>query len=133
MGITDEDRKAIVNYRIEKAFATLQEAKDVLRLEHLSLCANRLYYASFYMASALLIHDGLSAQTHAGVLRLIGLKYVKEGTLTPDVAKLLNRLFSMRQEGDYGDIFDYEFEEIEPFIEKVESLLYLLKAMIDNH
>ncbi|WP_353737726.1 HEPN domain-containing protein [Duncaniella freteri] len=68
MGLTDDDRKAIVCYRIEKAFHTLKEAKDVLSLGHLSLCANRLYYSAFYMASALLINHGHSVNTHAGVL-----------------------------------------------------------------
>ena len=81
MGLTDDDRKAIVCYRIEKAFYTLKEAKDVLSLGHLSLCANRLYYSAFYMASALLINHGHSVNTHAGVLRLINLYFVKEGKL----------------------------------------------------
>ncbi|MDE7027675.1 HEPN domain-containing protein [Duncaniella freteri] len=118
MGLTDDDRKAIVCYRIEKAFHTLKEAKDVLSLGHLSLCANRLYYSAFYMASALLINHGHSVNTHAGVLRLINLYFVKEGKLDKNTARLLNILFSMRQQGDYSDTFDYEKDEIEPLIKK---------------
>ena len=118
MGLTDDDRKAIVCYRIEKAFHTLKEAKDVLSLGHLSLCANRLYYSAFYMASALLINHGHSVNTHAGVLRLINLYFVKEGKLDKNTARLLNILFSMRQQGYYGDTFDYEKDEIEPLIKK---------------
>ena len=132
MGLTDDDRKAIVCYRIEKAFHTLKEAKDVLSLGHLSLCANRLYYSAFYMASALLINYGHSVNTHAGVLRLINLHFVKEGKLDKNTARLLNILFSMIQQGDYGDSFDYEKNEIEPLIKQTELMLSFFHALIDT-
>jgi len=132
MGITDNDRMAIVTYRIEKAFATYKEATDVLELGHLSLCANRLYYSAFHMASALLINHGYSATTHAGLLRLINQHFVKENKLDRDASKLLNRLFSMRQQGDYGDVFDYERHEIEPLVSQTHTLILKFKSLINS-
>lgn len=130
MGITDEDRTAIVSYRIEKSFATFREATDVLELGHLSLCANRLYYSTFHMASALLVSYGHTTMTHAGVLRLINFLFVKDGPLDKDASKLMNRLFSMRQQGDYGDIFDYELSEIQPLVSETHQLLLKLRSLI---
>lgn len=132
MGITDDDRQAIVAYRIEKSFATFKEAQDVLTLGHLSLCANRLYYSAFHMASALLISHGHTTMTHAGVLRMINQHFIKEGLLERQASKLLNTLFSMRQQGDYGDVFDYEKDEIEPLIDKTYNLLIQFKSLISN-
>ena len=56
-----EDVKVIVAYRKEKAYATLREAEDMIETEHWNLAMQRLYYACFYMASALLISAGISA------------------------------------------------------------------------
>ena len=64
--LTSEERKALVAYRIEKAKAVLVEARDNARLGHWSLVGNRLYYAVYHMAQALLLDKGLSAKTHAG-------------------------------------------------------------------
>ncbi len=60
--LTSEERKALVAYRIEKAKAVLVEARDNARLGHWSLVGNRLYYAVYHMAQALLLDKGLSAK-----------------------------------------------------------------------
>ena len=73
--LTSEERKALVAYRIEKAKAVLVEACDNARLGHWSLVGNRLYYAVYHMAQALLLDKGLSAKTHAGTIHIIGQQF----------------------------------------------------------
>ena len=55
MALSIEEKRAIVKYRIQKAQSTMIEARDNANLMHWNLVANRLYYAVFHMASALLI------------------------------------------------------------------------------
>lgn len=130
MGISEEDRNSIVKYRIERSRQMMVEAEDVLKLGHLALCANRLYYTIFHMASALLISNGHLIHTHAGIQRMINLYFVKENKLSRDDSKLINRLFSMRQQGDYGDVFDYEREEIINALESTKLLLNKIESLI---
>ena len=40
---------------------------------------SRAYYAAFHAASAVLLSEGLSAETHAGLINLFGLHFVKSG------------------------------------------------------
>lgn len=42
MGMTSEDRQALVRYRMEKSAAVFVEAEDNAKLEHWTLVANRL-------------------------------------------------------------------------------------------
>ena len=49
-----EEIKAIIAYRIDKSDQALKEAKDNAALGNWSLVVNRLYYAVFDMALALL-------------------------------------------------------------------------------
>ena len=44
MNLNPEERKAIVEYRIERALSTMHEAKEISRLGFWNLAANRLYY-----------------------------------------------------------------------------------------
>lgn len=123
MTLNTDERAAIVSYRLEKARNTIQEVKDIGAIGYWNLSANRLYYAAYYASAALLIHNGIDASTHRGVLRMIGQSFVKNGTLTMEDSKLLGRLFTMRQTGDYEDLFDWEEKDVAPLIHQVEDYI----------
>lgn len=130
MPLTEEERKAIVVYRLEKAEEAFIEAKDCASLDHWTLAANRLYYASYYASSALLISAGHSAKTHEGTIGMIGQHYVRTGILTNEDGTLLARLQNMRHSGDYDDFMDWTHDDVEPYIPKVEAFLEKIKGII---
>ena len=105
MPLTDEERKAIVVYRLEKADDALVEARDCASLGHWSLAANRLYYATYYVSSALLISAGHTAKTHEGTIGMIGQNYVRTGILSNEDGILLARLQNMLDEGGRGALY----------------------------
>lgn len=53
--LTPENRIAIVTYRLERAHETLKEADYNTDGGYYNAAVNRLYYACFYAASALLL------------------------------------------------------------------------------
>ena len=55
------------------------EASDNATMNHWNLVANRLYYAVFHMASALLIDKGFTSKTHSGVICLLGQEFATKG------------------------------------------------------
>lgn len=132
MTLTPEERITIASYRLDKASDTLKEVVDVGHLGYWSLAANRLYYAAYYACVALLVSRGVETTTHKGAIRMIGLKFVNENILTTDDAKLLGRLFSMRQTGDYEDLFDWEEADVVPLIPKVQNLIERIEKIIAN-
>ena len=123
MELKDDEKKAIAEYRVQKAYSVMTEATDNAKLKHWSLTANRLYYAVFHIATALLSVRGLSAKTHTGVIGLIGKELVTKNLLTTDEAKLISRLQNMRQSGDYDDLFDWTESDVQPLIEPTRKLL----------
>lgn len=60
-------RPDYVKYRLQKAEETLEVARLLVENKKWNSSVNRLYYACYYAVSALLINDGISAKTHAGV------------------------------------------------------------------
>lgn len=47
MPLNIDDKKSIIEYRIEKSALTMIEAKDNAKLGHWNLVSNRLYYSMF--------------------------------------------------------------------------------------
>lgn len=129
--LTEEERDALVKYRIEKAYETLVEAHDCADDNHWTLAANRLYYAAYYASKALLIQNGFVAKSHEGVIGMIGQRFVVPGTITVDEAKLLARLQNMRKTGDYDDFIEWHQDDVEPLFEKVEVYLNKIKTLVE--
>jgi len=125
-----EDRKELVQYRIERAYKVLDEARDNAKLGHWNLTANRLYYAVFHMCQALLLSDGDTTRRHAGMIHKIGQDYVLSGKLDKSYGRLISRLYELRQSGDYDDKFDATEEEIMPYFDRVTQLLHNLENLI---
>lgn len=130
MSIDNQERDAIIAYRIDKSRMALKEALDNAGLQNWSLTANRLYYATFYMALAINLSNNEISKTHNGTFNLFSKKYIQTGLLTKEESSLYRRLFSMRQSGDYDDLFDWEENDILPLIPQVMALLDKMRSFI---
>ena len=106
MSLDNESRRAMITYRHEKADAALDDAAFLSEAGRYNLSANRLYYALYYAASALLLSKGISTKHHSGMITQVHLHFVKTGILLPEDGRLLKVLFDLRQEGDYEDFVD---------------------------
>lgn len=123
MGLGDQSRKDIVEYRIERAYIALEQAKKNLQINCLEVTANRLYYAAYYAVSALLVANKIPAHSHDGAITQFGLYFVKPGLVSREMGKLIRQLFTMRQTGDYSDRFGLTEEDVVPFIEPTEDFI----------
>ena len=130
MSLAKEEIEAVVAYRKEKAYNTLKEADDMIDTKHWNLAIQRLYYACFYMASALLMSRGINARTHNGVVGQLGQNFVSKGFLTKDEGRLYSRLLQNRITGDYNDFFDFTREDVAPLLEPTRNLLIKIDELI---
>ena len=101
--LTQEQRISIVCYRIESAENTLAEVETHRANGFYNTAVNRLYYACYYAATAILIANGIEVKSHDGVRMNLGKYIVQEGILTPELGRYFSRLFSKRSTGDYDD------------------------------
>jgi len=110
--MNQEDRNAIVKYRIEKSIQTFNEIEILVKAELWNTAVNRLYYACYYSVIALLIKNNIDTQTHAGVRQMFGLHFIKTEIVDKDLGKYFSNIFNMRQTGDYDDFFDYTRDDV---------------------
>lgn len=129
-GLTEENYEALSRYRQERAHETLAEIPDLTELGYYNTATNRLYYACYYAAVALLTKHQIPTNTHVGVKTMLGLHFVSKGLISKESGRAFSNLFDSRQHGDYDD-FVYstkeEIDELYPkakkFIEEVDALL----------
>jgi uncharacterized protein (UPF0332 family) len=94
---------ALARHRMAQARETLAEADQLLASQAFRGAVNRLYYAAFYAARALLATRDMDAARHTGLITLFQQHFVKTGLVPAETGKALARAFEKRQNSDYGD------------------------------
>lgn len=125
-----EDRISIVQYRMQNAHDTLNEV--AVHKEHgfYNTAVNRIYYACYYAASALLIANGIEVKSHDGVRQKIGQQFVLNGLLSSEMGRFYSRAFSKRSTGDYEDFITHDASTVDgllpdamAFVDAIQSLV----------
>lgn len=127
--LSENEKRDLLQYRIERAYRVFKEAEDNAKLGHWNLTGNRLYYSVFHMAQALLLGEGDIPRRHAGMIHKIGQDFIQTGRLDRQYGRLISRLYELRQSGDYDDKYDATEEEIVPYFKQVKELLDKMKEL----
>jgi len=129
--VTDWNRD-LIQYRIERAYETLEDAKILQKSRRWKACVNRLYYACYYAVSGLLLNKGLFSSKHTGIRSLFNLHFVKSGQVPKEYAKTFNDLFERRQESDYVDFVQFTESQVRPWIDKTEKFVLYIEDLSQN-
>jgi len=132
MGLTDDERKAVVLLRLNNARQTLEDAKIIANSKLWKAAANRLYYACFYAASALMVKFGFEAKTHAGIIRLLGLHFLSKNRINSELGDVYYKLFTLRLKGDYDDWVVVKESDITPLFTPAEKFIAEIEELTTN-
>lgn len=133
MSLKEIERKEVVKFRLEKANETMREIPVFIDNKFYRTAANRLYYACYYAATALLLNDGYETHTHSGVKTLLGLHYIKKGRIEKPFGKMYDLLFNLRQTGDYEDRININENDIVPLVEPAEKFIAVIENLINKN
>jgi len=124
-----ELRHELINYRMTKALETKVDAKLALDNDRYRTALNRIYYAIFYIVSALSVKHDFSTSKHRQLMGWVNVNFVKTGKISIELWKTYKNSYDRRQECDYDDFVEYDREEIETLFDKMSDFL---NSMIDN-
>jgi len=130
--LTDEERKALTVYRIQRAKETLSEADNLIVAGFFNAAINRLYYACYYAVTALLIKNNITAHTHQGVKQMFSLHFIANNKIDKRYSAFYGRLFNDRMSGDYDDFVHYDSEMITALRPQTEELISVIEEELKN-
>lgn len=132
----DKKTLTLLKGYVEKAKQKLHAADTLFKNNEHDDAVSRAYYSVFHAAQAILLTEGLSANTHQGVVNLFGLHFVKTGKFNKKFGKILANLKDDRENGDYEiysaidrETAEQAFQEASDFLKAAERYLakYLKK------
>lgn len=126
----DEERGAIVKYRMQRAEETLVEVPILIEHKLSATAVSRLYYACFYAVCALLIENRIATKTHSGVRRMFGLHFVKTEIVDKELGKFYSDIFDERQAGDYNDFIEFKVKDVQNLVKPASQLISAIKKLL---
>jgi uncharacterized protein (UPF0332 family) len=122
--VNQDDTATLIRYRISEARAALKDADCLAQGGGSSQgIVNRLYYAMFYAALALLQQVGKVPSKHAGVLGLFDTEFVLKGIFSQDMSKHFHRAFELRQTSDYKVMKPIPPEQLEEIRQQASAFV----------
>jgi uncharacterized protein (UPF0332 family) len=126
--IMPEDKNALIKYRFDRCKETIQEAKLSLDNKLLHNAENRIYYAIYYIVSALALKFDFTTSKHTQLLGWFNKNIIHTEQISNQFGDIYKNAFENRQEADYDDMIflEYEnakkhFEDMMLFVNKIEE------------
>lgn len=122
--------KIIVQRRIQKSKETIDEAKLAFTNNQFRSTLNRIYYAVFYIVSALAAKHNFATSKHKQLMGQFNKEFVKINIVKSEYWDIYSKTYKNRQESDYLDFVEYSKEEIESnysdmlqFVSEIEKII----------
>lgn len=126
------DKEILFLYRLRQAEETLSDAKKMLedKLSPRSII-NRAYYSMFYGVLALFLKHDIKIKTskHSGIISIFDAEFVHTGKIDPCFSKTLHKIFEVRQEGDYKELVEFSYNDVDEFVKLAEEFLEGIKKI----
>ncbi|HLP60681.1 MAG TPA: HEPN domain-containing protein [Candidatus Deferrimicrobium sp.] len=122
----------LIQYRVQRAAQTLNEARTAMDNNSLPLAENRIYYAIFYIVSALALKFDFSTSKHSTLRGWFNQMFLKSMAIDISFGKTYSAAFEKRQKADYDDFVSFTPEEVSIDIENAQKFVEQIKTMILN-
>ena len=130
--LSQENRNALAVYRYRRSQETLAEVPSLKQLGYYNTAVNRLYYACYYAAVALLIRHEINPGTHAGVKQMIGMHFVATGRMSRETGRSFSLLFERRHSSDYDDFAYSTEEEVNELLPKAKTFIEAVGLLLEE-
>src|SRR4030042_2039072 len=124
----------LIIVQIEKGKEKLDAAKVLLREGFIDDAISRAYYGVFHAASAVLLAEGITVDSHSGLKTMFGLRLIKTGKIDKKYGRWLNRLKDERENGDYDIFTSFNQEDAQESINEAEEFIEeMTRYLIRNY
>jgi len=126
-------KEELIKLSVEKAEDALLVAKDNIKMGHLGTAQNRIYYAIFYVVSALAYKNNFSTSKHKQLMGWFNKTFIHDKKVFDEkIIKIYKDSFTNRQKSDYEFTFMTDKESMEKELEKAMFFVDTVKEYIET-
>ena len=128
-----DNRKELMEYRLEMAQERLHSSKILLDDGSYKDSIGRSYYAMFTAVRALLAMEGQDFSKHAGVIAYFQKEFIKTGEFDKKYSKYISQAFQIRNNTDYADFFIVSAQDAKEQYERAAEFLNVITEYLKEN
>ena len=114
----EQARHDVIQYWLGQARDALASARAELAAGRRHFAVNRVYYACFYSASAVLLKQGRTYVKHGALRAAVHRELVKTGRLDAQWGRFYDFAFSRRGQADYAELVAFDEPQVAEMTQK---------------
>lgn len=130
--IYDENRQALIEYRLTQAEQTILEVEKLIEIDLLNVAVNRIYYGMFYCLNALAIQDEFQSSKHLQLMGWFNQTYIKAKLIDVKYGRILRDAYKNRSDGDYAPFIAFGKEDVVAMVEGLKDFIETVGCFIRN-
>ena len=130
MTLPEKEKLFLISYNIEKAETAIDDAQFLMDNSKIFAAFNRIYYACFYIITALSLKNNFSTSKHKQLIGWFNKNYVNKNIVDKKYGRFLNKAFEQRAESDYGILLDPSIEEAQSLLNEAKEFIVVIKKII---
>jgi uncharacterized protein (UPF0332 family) len=130
--LTPENKRQNILEELDRAGQSLRAADLLAKSGFHGDAVSRLYYFIYHSAKALLLSEGLEPKSHEGLLRLLGLHFVKTGILSTAESHTISRMMKYREEADYNPSYVFTGKDYDELRDQAMALHQNIAAYLEK-
>ena len=128
--IDQNDRDALVQYRFQQAFETIELASFLVKNQKLVIAVNRIYYGMYYALTALALETGFETSKHGQLIGWFNKEFIATRKLDSKFGKMLRNAYQNRTKGDYDAFVSFNQQEVELMLAEMVEFIEEIKKML---
>ncbi|MCX8010831.1 MAG: HEPN domain-containing protein [Ignavibacteria bacterium] len=110
----------------------MKEIEILIKDNLLLVAMNRIYYAGFYIVSALLLFEDFSTSKHKQLIGYFNRNYIRTNLINIEVGEILSKAFKKRSSVDYVDFVTVTKSEVIGYFEKMKLFVHDVDKLIQE-
>ncbi|MEI8086451.1 MAG: HEPN domain-containing protein [Paludibacter sp.] len=128
--IDEKDRDALVTYRLQQAYETIELAKFLAGSQKLLIAVNRVYYGMYYALTALALKKSFETSKHGQLIGWFNKEFIASKKLDSKFGKMLRNAYQNRTKGDYDAFISFSKQEVDEMLIEMEEFIEVINKII---
>lgn len=129
--MNEELKHNLIVHKVTTAVDMLAEIRSHIANGYYNTAMNRMYYACFYCAAALLIKlDVQDVKRHATVRNLFNMHYIKTGVLEKRWGTFYSEIMDCRAAADYEEFKTFTMDDVMEMLPLVEEFITMIRKKL---
>lgn len=128
--ISDEDRKALIKYRLTQARDTIDISRFLFDSGKLNVAVNRIYYGMYYTLTALALKYKFETSKHSQLIGWFNREFVSSNKLDVKYGQILRNAFQNRTKSDYDAYIEFTPHEVEVMLKEMKDFISAVESLI---